>query len=112
MDPSLLSELLELRDKPRMRPAHIVGYTTKVWGQYPALIDGPTGAVLKGAVYEVQTQEHTQRLAEYEIKNYRVASCVIFCADGKIPRVLTGIVSYIAMTRKSWVKEFSTLKPG
>lgn len=39
MDPSLLADILGLVDKPRLRPAKLVGYSLMLWGQYPALID-------------------------------------------------------------------------
>lgn len=45
MDPALLAEILDLTEKPVLRPAYIVGYSCKLWGQYAALIDGPVGAI-------------------------------------------------------------------
>jgi hypothetical protein len=55
MDPALLSEILGLPEKPRLRPAMLLSYSPKLWGQYPALVDGPPGAVVEGRVYDVST---------------------------------------------------------
>ena len=90
VDPALLSEILGLPENPTLRPANIVGYSLKLWGQYPALINGPPGAVVEGMVYEVEHEEHAQRLAEYETQAYRPAPCLIRFVDGKEPEEVTG----------------------
>jgi hypothetical protein len=46
MDPSMLMEILELKEKPTLRPAKIGHYSCKRWGQYPALINGPQGGIV------------------------------------------------------------------
>ena len=55
MDLSLLAEILQLPQKPTLRPARIISYERKAWGQYPALVDSAMGTELEGAVYEVAT---------------------------------------------------------
>lgn len=35
MDPASLQRVTGLQAAPRMRPAHVVGYTTKLWGPFP-----------------------------------------------------------------------------
>jgi gamma-glutamylcyclotransferase (GGCT)/AIG2-like uncharacterized protein YtfP len=62
MDPSTLAHLLELRDQPQLQPSKIISYSCMLWGQYPALLDGPAGAVVYGMVYEVQTQSEKEHL--------------------------------------------------
>ena len=37
-----------------MDPAMLAGYSLNLWGQYPALLDGPPGAVVVGMVYGVE----------------------------------------------------------
>jgi hypothetical protein len=41
MDPSTLVHVLKLRDRPQLLPSKIIGYSYMLWGQYPALLDGP-----------------------------------------------------------------------
>lgn len=83
-DPALLRDVLGLDSAPELRPAYITGYTCKLWGQYPALVDAIDSEV-EGAVYHVQTVEHGARLAEYETNNYRADPCRIRYTDGKEP---------------------------
>ena len=65
----MLRDVLDLETEPRLRPATITGYECKLWGQYPALLDGPK-KVIHGAVYHVEIEEYTERLASYETDNY------------------------------------------
>ncbi|KAF4450032.1 hypothetical protein F53441_6816 [Fusarium austroafricanum] len=68
MDPRMLANVLEIEEKLELRPAKIVGYSRKLWGQYPAMQDGLQDAEVSGAVYHVQSVAHATRLAEYETK--------------------------------------------
>lgn len=63
----------------------------RLWGQYPALVDGPTGAVIEGRAFEVPTTEAAEKLAYYETSNYTTAPCLVHLADGKSS---TGIYGY------------------
>jgi len=90
MDSSMLMEILGLKEKPTLRPAKIVGYSCKLWGQYPALVNGPQGGVVEGAMYEVQSDEHAARLAEYETKAYGTAPCDIRFMDDEEPSEVCG----------------------
>lgn len=83
-DPSMPRDILELDSEPELRPAYLVGYECKLWGQYPALLDAP-GLEVKGAVYNVRTVEEGERLAEYETNHYHAESCHIRYTDGKEP---------------------------
>jgi cation transport regulator ChaC len=83
MDPSTLAHLLELRDQPQLLPSKIIGYSCMLWGQYPALLDGPAGAVVYGMAYEVQTQSEKERLRFYETSHYRESYCLINLQDGR-----------------------------
>lgn len=89
-DPSFLSEVLGLSETPTLRPAKLVGYSLKLWGQYPALADGPTGATVEGMVYEVGSEKQGKRLAKYETKAYGPAPCRICFTDGKNPGEVSG----------------------
>lgn len=87
MDPTQLQRVLGLRDQPRsseLVPAEIVGYHTRMWGPYPALVDGPPGSVVKGMAYWVDGEEAKKRLADYETDNYREHKCAIRLEGAKI----------------------------
>ncbi len=90
MDPTFLSEALHLPEKPTLRPAKLVGYSLKLWGQYPALVDGPTGATVDGMVLEIESEKHGQRLADYETNAYTAAPCRIHFTDDKEPGEASG----------------------
>ncbi|RJE24001.1 AIG2-like family [Aspergillus sclerotialis] len=83
-DPGMLRDVLGLGTEPQLRPATIIGYECKLWGQYPALLDAPE-KIVHGAVYNVETEEHRERLASYETDNYRVHPCRIKYTDGNEP---------------------------
>ncbi|KAH8175377.1 gamma-glutamyl cyclotransferase, AIG2-like domain-containing protein [Sarocladium implicatum] len=85
MDPRMLANVLGVEEKPELRPAKVVGYSRKLWGQYPAMQDGPQGAEVDGAVYHVQSVAHAKRLAEYETNSYEAKPCLIQYTDGKEP---------------------------
>lgn len=55
MDPKTLAEALRLPMRPKIFPAKIIGYSCKLWGPYPALVDMPAGAIVHGVAYEVQS---------------------------------------------------------
>lgn len=88
----MLTEILGLAPKGNLdlRPGYITGYSCKLWGQYPALIDGPPGNIVEGMVYNVQTIEDGGKLAEYETRNYRAQPCFITYTDDKEPATADG----------------------
>ncbi|KUI53469.1 hypothetical protein VP1G_00897 [Cytospora mali] len=77
MHPRMLRHVLELSELPEVKPAEIVGYRTKVWGPYPALVAGKTEEIVKGVAYEVENGGHKDRLQRYETDCYRTAKCLI-----------------------------------
>ena len=91
MDPPLLSEILGLPERPMLRPAKVVGYSLKLWGQYPALVNGPAGAVVEGTAYGVEDAKQAERLVEYETRAYHPSPCRILFTDGKEPEAATGL---------------------
>ena len=82
MDDRKLTEILRLDSPPVLKPASIVGYSIKMWGPYPTLVDGPPGNVVNGMAYEVQKEGHEKRLEYYETDAYRCASCLIRPGSG------------------------------
>ena len=90
MDPILLSEILSLSEKPSLRPAKLIGYSLKLWGQYPALVDGPTGAIVEGMCYNIEDTKYAERMAEYETRAYHPSPCRIQFTDGREPEKAVG----------------------
>ncbi|BDD54406.1 hypothetical protein MPDQ_001321 [Monascus purpureus] len=83
-DPCMIAEILGLDHEPELRPAYIVGYECKLWGQYPALLDA-SDSIVKGAAYHVSTVEDGEKLAAYETRNYRTERCWINYMDEEEP---------------------------
>lgn len=78
-DPDVLSRQLGLPpdDPPLLEPASISGGTLKSWGQYKALVDGPSSAHLDGWAFKVISSEHEEALRIYETEKYEVVRCTI-----------------------------------
>lgn len=83
----MLAEILKLSHEPILRPANVVGYKCKLWGQYPALVDGEMGSTVSGAAYNVESVEDARKLAAYETCNYQTKACKIMYTDGKQPEM-------------------------
>ena len=83
MDPGQLARVLGRKQHPVTRPASIMGYSCKMWGPYPALIDGPQEAIVQGVAFEVKSQQAATRLAKYETDAYEERDCIIQFEDGE-----------------------------
>jgi gamma-glutamylcyclotransferase (GGCT)/AIG2-like uncharacterized protein YtfP len=83
MDSATLMKVLKLLHQPELVPARITGYSCKLWGQYPALVDGPPGNIVHGMVFLVETASHQERLESYETKKYERVRCQIEFKDGR-----------------------------
>lgn len=66
MFPRMLQHVLDLPELPELKPAEVVGLHVKMWGPYPALVNGEPGEVVKGMAYEVEGSEQKEKLARYE----------------------------------------------
>lgn len=102
MDPSTLAKVLKLLDKPQLHLAVIFEHKIKLWGQYPALIDGPPDQTIHGVAYKVQTQKEADILAAYEIEMYKEKGCCLLFKNGSMAPGLTFV----------WNAEESLLKEG
>lgn len=69
-DPSKLQEVLQLPSPPLLKPAKVKSYKIMLWGQYPALVDGPNDSYVDGMAYVVETEQHLQMLKDYETEVY------------------------------------------
>lgn len=85
----------------------MVGYETRLWGAYPALIDGPTGQAVKGAACEIRSQKHVDRLIAYETDKYSIRSCLIDLLDVGVGRKET-VQGCVFM----WAGELDELQEG
>lgn len=102
-DPTQLQRVLGLTERPRdLKPAEIVGYHIKMWGPYPALLDGPPRNVVKGMAYEVEGWGNKDKLAHYETNNYKEHRCIIRLQGG----------GRISGTTFEWSEDVDDLKDG
>lgn len=83
MHPARLAAVLLLPDSqpPKLRSAKVIDYHPKLWGQYPALLDGPQGNEEFGMAYEVQLSKELDQLKTYETAKYKHRSCLIQLLD-------------------------------
>ncbi|KAF8252439.1 hypothetical protein K440DRAFT_645968 [Wilcoxina mikolae CBS 423.85] len=81
-DPHTLAKVLEVNHVPITQDAIIRGYHCKLWGPYPALLDGPCNGVVRGVVYEVEDYKQKEKLEAYEDEMYE-SVCLIEFADGR-----------------------------
>ncbi|KAB8218764.1 hypothetical protein BDV33DRAFT_205169 [Aspergillus novoparasiticus] len=113
--PTQLQRIIDLTEEPKLRKAEVIGYDIAKWGDYPALISGEQGQVVSGYAYPVQSAEEAGKLAEYETRAYKVASCCIFFQDGEKPKEVGGKVFMYAgdaqallegrLDRKLWERQ-------
>lgn len=74
------------KEPPRLRPARVIGYEIRLWGPYPALIDGPPSHAVEGVACEILSQKHLDRLIAYETEKYYVHACEIDLLDVGVGR--------------------------
>lgn len=79
MDTFTLREVLQVSVLLELRPAKIVGYRCKLWGQYPALLE--TGNEVHGMAYWVKSKGELGRLMEYEGDLYTCKNCMVHFKD-------------------------------
>ncbi|KAH9870835.1 hypothetical protein J1614_006407 [Plenodomus biglobosus] len=81
MDPEVIQAVLQLSDRPVTKKAALSGFSTKMWGIYPALIPDSKGLV-GGVVWEVSSEAHFRRLEAYETSAYAWTRCSAQLDDG------------------------------
>ncbi|RAH59706.1 hypothetical protein BO85DRAFT_248510 [Aspergillus piperis CBS 112811] len=111
-DPSFLAKVLNRQDKPAVRPAMITEHGMRMWGEFPALLDGCPEKPIYGVGYKVRSQVEEDSLAEYETDMYRKKGCVIEFRDGsKVPGVTfvwnadPGLLKEEGFDMKDWLLE-------
>jgi hypothetical protein len=86
MDPDQLAKVLQLGDteQPVTRPASIAGYSCKMSGAYPSIVDGPSPeSIVHGVVLEVTSLLVVRRIAEYQSFSYVKHDCIIRFEGGE-----------------------------
>lgn len=94
MDPNTLSQVLKSSERPPvMRRARVIGYEIKLWGPYPALLDGEPLHLVDGMVYEILSQTELDRLAAYETDKYQLRPCLIDLLndDDSVEKTIEGV---------------------
>jgi hypothetical protein len=82
MDPLRLQEVLQLPAPPLLKLARVKSYKIMLWGQYPALVDGPNNSYVDGIAYVVETEQQQKILEHYETDVYSVEGIRIM-VEGK-----------------------------
>ncbi|CZR58953.1 uncharacterized protein PAC_08845 [Phialocephala subalpina] len=72
-DPLQLQEVLKLPAPPVLKTARAQAHKIMLWGQYPALVRGPSGRYVDGVSYFIEADEQQKMLRQYETKVYDVA---------------------------------------
>jgi hypothetical protein len=71
-DPLRLQEILRLPVLPVLKPARVQCYKIMLWGQYPALEEGPNDSYVDGKAYVAETEQQQKMLEHYETDVYNV----------------------------------------
>jgi gamma-glutamylcyclotransferase (GGCT)/AIG2-like uncharacterized protein YtfP len=85
MDPLRLQEVLQLPAPPVLKPARVTSYKIMLWGQYPALVDGPTNSYVDGIAYFVETEQQQKMLEHYETDVYSAEGIRITVEGKEVP---------------------------
>jgi hypothetical protein len=83
-----------------------------LWGEYPALVEGPLEQTVHGVVCKIESAKEVGRLVSYETDVYRVDGCTVWFDDGSSSYAKTfvwsGDVSLLregSFDLKDWVLE-------
>ncbi|KAJ5772551.1 hypothetical protein N7520_003080 [Penicillium odoratum] len=78
MEPETLSQVSRKSDSlPVMSRARVIGSDVKLWGPYPALIDGEPLRPVEGMAFKILSKTQPDRLVSYETDNYQLQPCLI-----------------------------------
>lgn len=83
MDPEVLQAVLGLPELPVVESGSVCGFSTKMWGIYPALIPHEGGRV-SGSMWGVNSEAQFLRLKEYETSAYTWCVCDIELSSGAV----------------------------
>lgn len=85
MNSKRLRSVLNLEDEPVLRPAHIEGFRSMLWGPYPALVFA-CGEIVHGQAYQISSHgevaEQVAKLEYYETEKYERQPVMLEFDDG------------------------------
>ena len=81
MDPEVLQAVLGLPEIPAVKCGSITGFSVKMWGIYPALVQDENGKVSR-TLWGVTSKAQFLRLAEYETSVYIWCECDVELNNG------------------------------
>lgn len=84
----------------------MIGFEIKLWGPYPALVGGRPLHPVDGVAYQLQSEEHLERLIAYETNKYYLRICQIDRLDGA-----DGVETVVGFTFQ-WDGEPEELREG
>ena len=91
IDPNQLASVLGDTEGPVTRPALIEGYSCKMYGSNPSLIDGPSPeSIVHGMALEVTSPLMARKIAEHLSYSYVNIDCVMQFEDGDA-EIVTGM---------------------
>lgn len=82
MDPKTLAHVLGRSDTPELRRCYIFAHKIMLWGEYPALVEGPLEQTVHGVVCKIESAKESDRLFSYGTDVYRVDGCTVWFDDG------------------------------
>ncbi|KAJ5638533.1 hypothetical protein N7528_000923 [Penicillium herquei] len=83
-DKCRLAKILERPERLDLQRATIVGWTYKMWGDYPALVPGSPGNTVQGMACEIKRITERNRLIQYETTAYKIQDCEIQLDRGTV----------------------------
>ena len=94
MDPHTLCQVLKSSERPHvMRRARVIGFEIKLWGPYPALLNGESLRSVDGTAYEILSQTELDRLEAYETDKYQLIPCFsdLLNDDDSVEKTIEGV---------------------
>lgn len=76
-----------------MRRARVIGFEIKLWGPYPALLNGESLRSVDGTAYEILSQTELDRLEAYETDKYQLIPCFsdLLNDDDSVEKTIEGV---------------------
>jgi hypothetical protein len=105
-DPLRLQEILQLPAPPVLKPARVKSWKIMLWGQYPALADGPNDSYVDGMAYVIDTEQQQKMLEHYETDVYSVEGIRITVEGKEVPgRTFKWADDLTELTEGTWSLE-------
>jgi hypothetical protein len=113
MDPGILAQVLRMPNlSPKIIRAKVIGYDVKLWGSYPALVDGVPDQPVDGIAFEILSQTQLDRLISYETEKEELVpyAIEILNQQNEIERTVDGVTFKWNYERDELLKRKFNLK--